>query len=156
MGCISCRPGPGLRPPTVTILNKFLGVAKQESCPHPTMSLEASKRALAKATARDLEDFKKWLGTYYSFHLLVFRPSRSHAHLILTQWPRKHLFLLLKMQPNGQFRSSGILIGWKGVKNSIMRWAWVVPVPSPQWPHLGQITLQTGKLLSSIPNLKYS
>ena len=29
------------------------------------MSLEASKRALAKATARDLEDFKKWLGMYY-------------------------------------------------------------------------------------------
>ena len=50
------------------------------------MSLEASKRALAKATARDLEDFKKWLGTYYSFRLLVFRPSRSYesyAHLQL-------------------------------------------------------------------------
>ena len=28
------------------------------------MSLEASKQALAKATARDLEDFKKWLGMY--------------------------------------------------------------------------------------------
>ena len=25
------------------------------------MSLEASKRALAKATVRNLEDFKKWL-----------------------------------------------------------------------------------------------
>jgi hypothetical protein len=40
------------------------------------MSLEASKRALAKATVRDLEDFKKWLSTY-SFSLFL----QSHAHL---------------------------------------------------------------------------
>lgn len=40
------------------------------------MSLETSKRALAKATARDLEEFKKWLSKY-SFSLL----HKSHAYL---------------------------------------------------------------------------
>jgi hypothetical protein len=44
------------------------------------MSLEASKRALAKATARDLENFKKWLGMY-TFRVGQFYPSWSHAHL---------------------------------------------------------------------------
>lgn len=39
------------------------------------MLLEASKRALENATARELEIFKKWLGTY-SFHIF----NRSHAH----------------------------------------------------------------------------
>jgi hypothetical protein len=36
------------------------------------MSMEASKKALANATARDLEDFKKWLSVYSfsSFHRL--------------------------------------------------------------------------------------
>ena len=38
--------------------------------------MEASKKALANATARDLEDFKKWLSVYSfsSFH-------RLYAHL---------------------------------------------------------------------------
>jgi hypothetical protein len=41
------------------------------------MSLETSKRALAKATARDLEDFKKWLGTYSFTGLLTIISSES-------------------------------------------------------------------------------
>ena len=41
------------------------------------MSLETSKRALAKATARDLEDFKKWLGTYSFTGLLTSISSES-------------------------------------------------------------------------------
>ena len=40
-----------------------------------SLLVETSKRALANATARDLEEFKKWLSTYSPavFHL-------SHAH----------------------------------------------------------------------------
>ena len=122
------------------------------------MSLEASKRALAKATARDLEDFKKWLGTYYSFRLLVFRPSRSHAHLQLdidpvtaktpffapenaTKWAVSEQWHTYWMKRRQEQHHALSLSGASAVTS----------VTSP-----GQITLQTGKLLSSIPNLKYS
>lgn len=44
------------------------------------MSLEASKKALAKATVRDLEDFKKWLGTY-TFSQFHWSPAYAHLRL---------------------------------------------------------------------------
>jgi hypothetical protein len=45
------------------------------------MSTEASKRALANATARDLESFKRWLGTYLLFIQSESISLFSYAHL---------------------------------------------------------------------------
>jgi len=100
----------------------------------------------------------KWLSQ--TLLLVISRTSRNgwvHTHStcfihhmltsdqILTQRPWKHLFFPPKTQPNGQFQSSGMSIGLRGIMSSVMHWARVV-----------LLIAQKGELLSSFPKKYYN
>ena len=70
-----------------------------------SLELEASKRAVTKATVRDLEDFKEWLGLYI-IHSVYF--YWSHAYLqvdIDPETAKTPLFCTRKCRQMGSFEA---------------------------------------------------